>query len=146
MATIIDSARQLLQLGTVAVVIGYGNGTGSKRRTLFVRAADQADLLIFDDLCSQNLAVYLTKPEVKELGRAAVIATPSTLRAILQLASEKQFTEGQALFIAVGQSDNATVVSKLEEIEQFLADAGSTSSQRQSDLEVGPTEIQALPR
>ena len=146
MATMVESARELLQLGTVGVVIGYGKGTGARRRTLFIRAADQADALVFDNNCSQNLSVYLTRAEIKELGRPAVVATMPTLKSILQLASEKQFTEGQALFIAVGSSGDAAVVSKLDEIEKFVADVGSVSAQSQSDWEVGPTEIRALPR
>ncbi len=147
MATMVETARELLQLGSVAVVIGYEKGSGTRRRTLFLRAADQADRLIFDELCSQNLAVYLSKAEVKQLGKPAIIATVSTLRSTLQLASEKQFVEGQALFIAVGQGDGDTkVLSKLSEIEEFVARPDSSVGVEKSDLEVGPTQIQSLPR
>jgi len=145
MATMIETAKELLQLGTVAVVVGYEKGSGTRRRALFLRAADQVDRLVLDERCAQNLAVYLSKAEVKELGRPAIVATVATLRSILQLASEKQFIEGQAVFIAIGQSGDARVLSKLSEIEEFVR-SGSSVGGEKSDLEVGPTEIQALPR
>jgi len=94
-------AKELLTAGTVKVVIGYAQGTGQRRRPVFVRAAERAGDLIMDTACAQNLACYLTKPEVRALGRMAIVAFPSTLRSILQLAAEKQLREEDVLALAV---------------------------------------------
>ena len=36
---------------------------------------DKTGKLIYDERCVQNLAVYLTKAEVKNLGKMAIVAT-----------------------------------------------------------------------
>jgi len=40
------------------------------------------DRLVLDGKCTQNLATYLTKHEVKHLGKIAVVALPATQRAL----------------------------------------------------------------
>ena len=92
-----EKARELLAAKTVQVVIGYGRGSGGAARAVFVREAAPADSLIFDGTCLQNLAVYLMKPEIRKLGKAALVARPATLRTILQLAAENQVTENSLL-------------------------------------------------
>ncbi len=98
-----QKARALLEAGTVKVVIGYAGGSDPQRaRAVFVSSAAQADQLIWNESCRQNLAVYLSKPEVKALGKPALVARPATLRALLQLAVESQLTDGAVLALAVG--------------------------------------------
>ena len=83
-------AKELLAAGTVKVVIGYGKCTADARHPIFVRSADKVNELVFDASYTQNLATYLTKAEVRAMGRMAIVAAPSTLRSILQLAAERQ--------------------------------------------------------
>jgi ferredoxin len=94
-------ARQLLETGAVQVVIGHGLGSGGRRRPLFARTPAEADTLVHDEGCWQNLATYLTRPELRRIGRAAIVATPAVLRSILQLAAEKQLREEDVLALAV---------------------------------------------
>ncbi|MCU0237444.1 MAG: 4Fe-4S dicluster domain-containing protein [Acidobacteria bacterium] len=95
-----EKARELLAAKTVQVVIGYGRGSGGSARAVFMRAPAQAAELIFDATCLQNLAVYLMKPEVRKLGKAALVATPAALRTILQLAAENQVADNSLLALA----------------------------------------------
>jgi len=104
-----NKARELLAAKTVQVVIGYGRGSAGSSRAVFVRAASQAEALVYDGTCLQNLAVYLMKPEVRKLGKAALVATPSTLRAILQLAAENQLSERDLLVLAVSPAGQEVV-------------------------------------
>jgi ferredoxin len=113
-------AKELLAAGTVKVVIGYGKGTGDSRRPVFVRAAERAGELVVDAGCTQNLATYLTKHEVRALGRMAIVALPSTLRSILQLAAERQIREEQVLALAVIDG-KLTELATFEAIEQAVA-------------------------
>ena len=97
-----DKARELL-----ADESGAGGDrlrprrSGDSGRALFIREAAEAGDLIFDETCRQNLAVYLMKPEVRKLGKAALVATPAALRTILQLAAENQVPENGLLALAV---------------------------------------------
>jgi formate dehydrogenase (coenzyme F420) beta subunit len=116
-------AKELLDAGTVKVVIGYGKGTGQARRPIFVRAGEHAAELVADAACTQNLATYLTKAEVRAMGRMAIVAIPSTLRSILQLAAEKQLREESVLALAVIDSRDGKLTELLtfEAIEQAVA-------------------------
>jgi formate dehydrogenase subunit beta len=109
-----SKAKELLAAGTVKVVIGYGKGTGDCRRPIFVVKPERAEALRVDAGCTQNLATYLTKHEVRALGRMAIVAIPSTLRSILQLAAEKQVREENLLALAV-------IDGKLAELATFAA-------------------------
>jgi ferredoxin len=116
-----NKARELLASGTVQVVIGYGRGSGGSSRAVFVREASGADALIFDGTCQQNLAVYLMKPEVRKQGRAALVATPSVLRTILQLAAENQISEHDLLALAVDAAGEVTPLATFSVIEARVA-------------------------
>jgi ferredoxin len=115
-------ARELLESKAAAVVIGYGEGSGGKTRAVFIREPGKAAELVFDDRCVQNLAVYLVKNEVKSLGKAAIVAKPSTLRTILQLASENQLADGLVVALAVNNGQVVDLTS-FHAIEEYLTSA-----------------------
>ena len=71
MDDLIKRAKELIETSAVKVVIGYEQGTGNKTRALFVEKKEDADKLIFDSRCVQNLATYITKKEVKAKGKMA---------------------------------------------------------------------------
>jgi formate dehydrogenase (coenzyme F420) beta subunit len=120
MKQLIDKAKQLLAAGTVKVVIGYGEGTRGRVRPLFARTPAEADKLVFDERCVQNLATYLTRHETKKLGRAALVAHAAALRSMLQLFAEKQLRDGDAIAIAVG-TDGAIELGTPAAIEEHVA-------------------------
>ncbi len=130
-----SKVQELLAAGTVKVVIGYGKGTGENRRPIFVRTAEQARDLVLDAVCAQNLASYLTKAEVRALGRMAVVALPCTLRSILQLAAERQLREDNLLALAVieGKLRELAGFDAIEEAAATLPDAIEEADQRMID-------------
>lgn len=127
-----NKARELLAAGTVQVVIGYGRGSGGTPRAIFIRDPRLADGLVFDDSCRQNLAVYLLKPEVRKLGKAALVATPATLRAVLQLAAENQVGEHDLLALAVNAAGDVVPLATLQAMESHVAslDPGLSASEK----------------
>jgi ferredoxin len=135
MEALANKAKELLAAGTVKVVIGYGKGTGESRRPVFVRAAERADDLVVDAGCVQNLATYLTKHEVRALGRMAIVAVPSTLRSILQLAAEKQLREENILALAVmaGAVRELATFDAIEETVATIPDAMGEADQKMID-------------
>ncbi len=114
-------ARQLLENGLVKVVIGYAPGTGERRRPLFARTAAEAETLVYDEPCRQNLATYLTRPQVRLLGRVGIVASPAVLRSILQLAAERQIQERGLLALAVAQDAEPRELATLAAIEEHVA-------------------------
>jgi ferredoxin len=121
MNTLRQKARELLESGRVQVVIGYGPGSEpSRRRPTFVRTPAQADALVFDEQCRQNLATYLMKPEVRALGKAAVVARHATLRTLLQYATENQLVDGLVLALVPADS-GVDELGTFAAIEEHLA-------------------------
>jgi Fe-S oxidoreductase len=121
METLKNKARELLSGKTVQVVIGYGRGSNGSGRAVFIRDMAKVDSLIFDDECRQNLAVYIMKPEVRKLGRAALVANPAALRTILQLAAENQINDHDLLVLAVNANGEMTALATLQAIEAYVA-------------------------
>ncbi len=128
-------AKELLTAGTVKVVIGYGRGTDDARRPIFVRSAEKTSDLVFDARCTLNLATYLTKAEVRAMGRMAIVAAPSTLRSILQLAAEKQLREEDVLALAVidGGVKELATFEAIEETAATIPDAIDEADQKMID-------------
>ena len=116
-----SKARELLAAKTVQLIIGFGQGSGTSRRAVFIREASQAGRLVFDGECRQNLAVYLMKPEVKKLGKAALVTTPAALRTILQLAAENQISDHDVLVLAPSLAGDVVQLATFQTIEAHVA-------------------------
>jgi ferredoxin len=121
MKDIVKKAEELLKNKKAAVVIGYGEGTNGKARAIFIRDAKNAEKLIYDDRCVQNIAVYLLKHEVKKFGKLAVVANTSVMRSILQLASENQIMDGDIEVIGITPDGKVIDMPDFESIEKHLA-------------------------
>jgi ferredoxin len=115
-----QAAKRLLEQGEVKAVLGYTKGTGHARRPHFVLEIAQVERLVLDEACTQNLAVYATKHEVKHLGKVAVIALPSTQRALLQLMAERQLRDGELIVLAV-DGNNVKEIASAAALEEHLA-------------------------
>jgi ferredoxin len=111
MNSIVSRAKELLENKSVQVIVGFEAGPTGKARPAFVTYPSKTDILIFDERCVQNLAVYLTKKEVKQFGKIGIVATLPIMRSIMMLISEQQVfaenieilgvsTEGKYLDIA----------------------------------------------
>jgi ferredoxin len=119
-------AKTLLESGAVKVVIGYAAGSTPERvRPVFVRTAADAQQLVWplaaENAGAQNLATYVLKPEVKALGKAAVVASKPALKTLLQYAAENQLPDESFVALAVGDGGAVRELSKLAELEEVVA-------------------------
>jgi ferredoxin len=99
-------ARELLNLGEVACVVGYERSPKGRIRPVFVFDETEADRLVWDQQCHHNLVVYLPElltptrrgaaPE-----RLAVVAKPCDVRALNVLIHERQITRDQLFVIGI---------------------------------------------
>ena len=97
-----DTARRLLDEGTVQVVIGWEEGRRGAR-PVFVRSAAECDKLIFDTRCVHNLATYLNprRSQVMELGKPALVVKGCDAKAVAGLLREAQLERDQVVLIGV---------------------------------------------
>ncbi|MDR0506878.1 MAG: 4Fe-4S dicluster domain-containing protein [Dysgonamonadaceae bacterium] len=121
MSKLNDIARQLLHCGEVHVVIGYGEGFNGRIRPTFAFTDNEADKLLFDNRCRQNLASYLCKKEIVSHGKPAIVANIHTLRGIIRLAAEKQIADGNVIAIVMTSEGDVRELHKLEDMENFLS-------------------------
>ena len=112
--------KELLESNAVQLIIGFEQGNGNKTRATFISKPDQTSKLIFDSRCVQNLAVYLTKTEVKSKGKPAIVAPVPVLRSILQLAIENQLTDNSLIILGITPESKLIEFASLEEVEIFL--------------------------
>jgi formate dehydrogenase (coenzyme F420) beta subunit len=108
-----EKAKELLLNKTVKVIIGYANGNGHNRTHPFVaRNINDADKLVFNEYCVNNLAVYLTRKEFRDKGVIGIVAKGCDVKAIIQLIQENQLNKDDVYIIgmncngAVSQLDN----------------------------------------
>jgi ferredoxin len=120
MDELIKKSKELLSTSQVSIVIGYEQGTGNKTRALFVEKPEDADKLIFDSRCVQNLAAYLTKKEVKSKGKMAIAATLPVMRSIIQLASEFQVSNSSLLVLGITPESKMIEFKSLDEVETYV--------------------------
>lgn len=92
----------LLREGTVKVVIGYGlDPDGKSVYPVFITDPESVDCLTWNSSCHQNLVTYLMRPDVRALGRPAVIVKACDERALVVLQRENQLREGDVYVIGV---------------------------------------------
>ena len=114
-------ARNLLESGTVKVVIGYEKGTGGISRPAFITSPEKVDNLIYDENCTNNLAVYLYKEEVKHLGKPAIIASIPVLRTLNLMISEYQLVDGNLHVIAITPEGEISELDTLKKITFLIS-------------------------
>ena len=113
-------AKELLESKTVQVIIGYEAGTNGVARPAFVTDAAKAESLIYDERCVQNLAVYLTKKEVRKFGKMGIVATLPVMRSIMMLISEQQLFAENVVILGVSEDGNLLDIADIEVMKSYI--------------------------
>ncbi|HAY32845.1 MAG TPA: 4Fe-4S dicluster domain-containing protein [Ignavibacteria bacterium] len=97
MNELIKHAKELLEKGEVAAVIGYRQVSEKRTKPVIITEPEETRALVFNEYCLNNLAVYLTKARIKLLGRKnnksfklAITAKPCDVHSIVALIQENQ--------------------------------------------------------
>jgi formate dehydrogenase subunit beta len=128
------AARRLLADKIVNVVIGFSEGSSGRVRACFITDAANADQLIFDDRCKENLAHFLVKPEVRHLGKAAIVARVPVMRTILMLVAEQQVKEENVIVLGIGPDGQVLDIPNYGVMENFLLRAESDHPVKEKEL------------
>jgi len=93
-----DIAAELLREEKVDLIIGYEEGTVPLRsRPSFIRSAEDAERMIWNDTCENNLGNYLPGRE----GRIGIVAKGCDVRAIVGLIKERQIERDRLTIIGM---------------------------------------------
>ena len=102
--------KGLLADGKVEIVVGYEKGSLPLRsRPCFVRSADEADKLVWNSFCSNNVAVYLPRlfekparpPDNYAPPKVGVVAKGCDCRSIVGLIKEHQVPRENVVIIGM---------------------------------------------
>jgi formate dehydrogenase (coenzyme F420) beta subunit len=124
-------ARELLEKGEVALVIGHGEGRSPETPVpVFVRKPDEVARLVMTPFCRINLATYLTRKEVMPKGKVALVAQPEEVRSVSVLVQEQQFEAERVVLLGVvcekpgveGAACRALKGATLKELEAEVAE------------------------
>jgi len=125
-----ESVKQLFKDKKVDSVIGWGKGSLPMSATpVFISTVENADDLIFDMTCQNNLAVYLTKDQrklVKDGKRIGVVVKGCDARSLVLYTVEKQINRENVVIIGVpceGVLDKKKVLKKTDGREVLEYDA-----------------------
>jgi ferredoxin len=142
MTDISHKAKALFEANEITVFIGYEKGTRAPR-PVFISNADDTDRLIFDNQCSGNLAVYLTRKDLVGGKKVGISASYYALKSIVQLFEENQLKEENLRVLGFQGNDSIQLFSSLEEIKQYLKDTPPPAKQEDDKL---VREIEAMTR
>ena len=94
-----EEAKKLLTNKEVDVIVGFGEGTLPLRATpLFIRSPEEADRLIWNSFCENNLATYLHKLDRFKVG---LVVKGCDARSVAALSLEKRFRNNPVYLIGV---------------------------------------------
>ena len=112
-----ETAARLLRDGRVALVLGYEAGSVPFRTApAFVKRAEDVERLVWNPFCTNNLAVYL--PEVKSVGRVAIVAKGCDARSVVTLIQEHQIPREQVVILGL-------CCSGMVDVERLVPAGGS---------------------
>jgi ferredoxin len=120
MDNLVRRAKELLENKTVQVVIGYETGTTGVIRPAFITDPDKTGKLIYNDECVQNLAVYLTKKEVKNFGKMAIVSTLPVMRSIMMLISEHQVLAENIVVLGISGDGNLLDIADIPVMQSYI--------------------------
>jgi|YelNatPaOPRAMG01_1025707.scaffolds.fasta_scaffold00094_27 formate dehydrogenase subunit beta len=102
MNDLIEISTELLSSGKVSLILGYGEDKITKRvRPIIIRKAGEANRLVINNYCVNNLAVYLKHLKKVTNGKIGIVSKGCDTRAIVALIQENQIKRDDVFIIGV---------------------------------------------
>jgi len=91
-----DTARAWLESGEVKYVLGYEQGRGAGTKVAFIRKPEDADRLVWNTMCFNNLTLFLVEEMQRKPGRGeeldttpiGIVVKPCDSKTIVELMKE----------------------------------------------------------
>jgi len=101
-AQIREIAKKWLSEGVVDAVLGWEQGTyRDKTAPVLVRKPEDADRLVFNERCTNNLMAYLIRDPVKKMETVGVVAKGCDIKSLIGLIQESQLEREKVKILAV---------------------------------------------
>ena len=110
-----ETAAELLTDKKTNVIVGFGQTETDEVGAVFVTSPRQTDRLLWNDQCSGNLTVYLTRKEIKKFGKPGIVVKGCDAKTLAVLESEHQIDRNDLVVIGVacsGVKERGNVQSK----------------------------------
>ena len=92
-----------MESGAVQVVIGYGQADPEGPAfPIFLTRPEDVEQLVWNDHCFANLTTYLTRKEIKSLGKPAIVVKGCDERTLVVLEKESQINPSEIVVIGMG--------------------------------------------
>lgn len=137
-----NAIKKLLEEKTVGVAIGYGPvGVDGAVGAVFAASPEEADQFVWNADCVQNLAVHLTRPEVKALGKPAVVVNERGARAVVLLCNEAQIKREDVVIVAINSSGTPAITEYLNSVADVVLE-GPVAEDKTPDARTAATRKQ----
>lgn len=118
-ARIREIARQWLTDGVVEAVVGWEQGTyRDKTSPVLIRKPEEAERLLFNERCTNNLMTYLKRAPVAGMEKVGVVAKGCDIKSLIGLLQESQVEREKVKILAVTcpgvKKDDGTTPVKCE--------------------------------
>lgn len=92
--------KSLLEEGKVIKVIGYKKSVKNNTKPYIAVTPNDADEMVFNTDCRNNLSVYLTKKEIMNGGKVGIVAKGCDIRNIIALIQENRLKKDDIFIIS----------------------------------------------
>lgn len=116
-----EKTKELLAKGVIDLFIGYEEGTRIPR-PFFAESEEDVEQLIFNDKCTGNLAVYLTRKDIAKGKKVGISASYYALKSIAQLFEENQLSD-DSIKVFTLDKEGLKEFDSVEDIRTFLQEA-----------------------
>ncbi|MCL2004571.1 MAG: 4Fe-4S dicluster domain-containing protein [Planctomycetaceae bacterium] len=99
-----QKATELLENQKANVIIGYGLLETGNVGAIFITSPKQTHRLVWNELCTDNLTVYLARKEIKKQGKPCIIVKGCDAKTLAILESENQIDRETLIVIGVACS------------------------------------------
>lgn len=128
-----NKTKELFDKGEIDIFIGYEEGTRTPR-PFFASNADDCSKLVFNDKCSGNLAVYLTRKDLVKGKKVGISASYYALKSISQLFDENQLKEENLKIFGISEYGKLIPFDSIEQINEYLKAATPPAKAKDDEL------------
>jgi len=101
MAQLVELAKELLESGKVSLIIGYTAKGDNATYPFIAHTAADAEKLVFNHHCVNNLSVYINRLDIPEAGKIGIVVKGCDVRAVSMLIQESQIKRENVYIIGV---------------------------------------------
>lgn len=133
MSELISKVKELFDNGQIDLFIGYEEGS-RRPRPYFANNSEDVEKLIYNEDCSGNLAVYLTRKDLVKGKKVGILASYFALKSISQLFDENQLDETNLNVLTTIPDGSVKLFAGKSDIKEYLKNASAPAKPDDDEL------------